>query len=94
MHFDPKSCLLGIQKCHDLLQSSSEYTMEQRRELGWDAAYDLRPWHEFPKCDSVLGVLLQNLSWGWLGAGGGPTKESANFGEKLRKCLLLSNDCK
>ena len=62
------------------------------RKPEWAAAYDLRPWCEFPgyageMITSAVPVFLQVLTFGMLGAGGGPTKESNTYAESLRRVI-------
>jgi hypothetical protein len=89
-HYDPATALERIKECHILLQTATKPlgTLE-RTEKGWDEAYDLRPWHEFPDSNriSVMGVVLQNITGGWFGIGGGPTKESICTGTQFREIV-------
>ena len=74
-----------------LQKSAKPISARERSNRGWDAAYDLRPWTEFPDMDRVgeskLSVVLQNITFGFLGAGGGPSDHSKNTGEHLRSFI-------
>merc|ERR1712154_625302 len=90
-HIDPA---LAKERCEEIYKrfgkKAKPMTEAQRKEMGWDTAYDLRPWHEFPDTDrlSVPSVVLQNVTLGIFGAGGGPDKESIDLGVTLRKQIL------
>jgi len=88
-HCDPVAALERIKDCHKMLQKSAKpISAGERSERGWDVAYDLRPWTEFPDTDkaieSMISVVLQNVTFGYFGAGGGPSEESISAGEHLR----------
>jgi hypothetical protein len=52
-------------------------TPEQLVQRGWSSAYSLRTWPDFPGVTvDIGGVVLQRLTMGLLGIGGGPTKDS------------------
>ena len=60
-------------------------TPEQLTQRGWNAAYSLRTWPDFPGTTvDVGGIVLQRLSMGLLGIGGGPTKDSKYVDEVAR----------
>lgn len=88
-HNDPETVQKKLVDCHELLKKSSTHSLEDRKSRGWDEAYDLRPWHEFPDSNriSALSVVLQNVTAGWFGCGGGPTEESNSYGQQLREAL-------
>jgi uncharacterized protein len=76
---------------HEWLSTSSKsLTDGQRKERGWDVAYDLRVWECFPgNSPTVAGVVLNSLTGGWLGCGGsGPTQESKDLAAAIRKALV------
>jgi len=90
-HFDCPSAIRRIKETHEILtKAAMTMSDSDRTKMGWDEAYDLRPWHEFPDTDriSISGVLLQNISFGFLGAGGGPTKDSLRNGSLLREHIM------
>jgi predicted aldo/keto reductase-like oxidoreductase len=95
-HYDPELVLQKLKECHGWFTNDNKGTLadklspDERKARGWDEAYDLRPWHEFPDMDrmTVKGVMLQNLTGGWLGIGGGPTTESKDYGALLRATLV------
>lgn len=93
-HYDPNSALVKVKETASLLnKTSKKLSPEQKKERGWDDAYDLRPWHEYPDTQRITipGIILQNLSGGWLGIGGGPTKDDLDFASKLR--VAVSSGC-
>jgi len=60
-------------------------TPQQLTERGWAAAYSLRTWPDFPGLTvNITGVLLQRLTGGLMGIGGGPTKDAAYVEEVKR----------
>ena len=90
-HYNPSLAKQRIQQAHEIVGPNSKpLTDAELRSRGWEEAYDLRPWHEFPDTDriSIPKVVLQNLTWGWFGAGGGPTRESNDFAETLRQAIV------
>lgn len=91
-HFDPTLATTRVLEVHKMLSPGNTIDKEERVKRGWDEAYDLRPWKEFPDTDnaSVKTVVLQNLTGGWLGTSGGPTKESVDLGARLRDVVASS----
>eukprot|EP00934_Nitzschia_sp_Nitz4_P008639 Nitzschia sp. Nitz4//scaffold84_size84139//30119//32022//NITZ4_005194-RA/size84139-snap-gene-0.120-mRNA-1//-1//CDS//3329559021//8629//frame0 len=90
-HFNPALAEERILEVTDLFKGEP-LSAAERTEKGWDMAYDLRPWHEFPDTERVSpkAVVLQNLTAGWFGAGGGPTAESVDLGEFLKSKIADS----
>lgn len=88
-HYDPKLALEKMKEVHEWFKKETKFTDDELKARGWDLAYDLTPWPEY--CDTnqanVTGVILQNLTKGLLGTGGGPTKSAAVFAQKLRESL-------
>lgn len=61
---------------------------KDRASKGWASAYDLRVWENFPGYEpSIPEVVLQNLSFGWLGAGGGPNHKALQYADRIRQAL-------
>ena len=91
-HYDPAAAAKKIRESEDFWARAikKDLTSTERKEKGWDQAYDLRPWHEFPDSEraNVLGVVLQNVTRGTFGSGGGPTAESTDLGAKIRKAIF------
>ena len=87
------AALEKIKEIHQLLSiKSSKITLDERKEKGWEEAYDLRPWNEYPDTmvasSNPLWVVLQNNFIGKLFySGGGPTSESIEAGDQLRKVI-------
>lgn len=94
-HYDPTLAIENMKETHKLLQKAAKPLGSQERVgKGWDAAYDLRPWTEFPDTERVMAnipsVVFQNISGGWFGAGAGPTKETVSTGNSFRELLQNS----
>jgi hypothetical protein len=89
-HFDSKLAAKRITDVHQLLGTSKTgLEKEELRKRGWDEAYDLRPWNEFPDVENanLTSVVLANLTSGVFGNGGGPTKLSVDLGAHLREVV-------
>lgn len=57
----------------------------QRKEQQWELAYNLVPWESYPGDNpNVGGVVLQNLSGGLVGSGGGPTELARRNSASIR----------
>jgi predicted aldo/keto reductase-like oxidoreductase len=91
-HYDSALAEKKLQECHEWLTKGKVLTEEELQERGWGAAYDLTTWHEFPDTNriSISGVILQNVSGGLLGIGGGPSDEVTAYAAELRR--ILSQD--
>lgn len=89
-HYDPKLAAKKLQECHEWLKKDTVFTDEELQARGWDTAYDLTTWHEFPDTNriSISGIILQNLSGGFLGIGGGPSDEVTAHAMELRRAIL------
>ena len=58
-HFDSEAAIKKINKVRDLLSSKSKkLTVEERKEKGWEEAYDLRPWNEYSDTKVIISNLL------------------------------------
>ena len=58
-HFNPKAAIKKINKVRDLLSSKSKkLTVEERKEKGWEEAYDLRPWNKYSDTKVIISNLL------------------------------------
>ena len=67
-----------------------ELTEEERRERGWDEAYNLTVWEEHSGQPTVSSVLLQNVTGGRLGiTGTGRTKQSIAEAKNMRKSFRI-----
>lgn len=86
-HYNPQLAKEKLAQVQEWLEKP--LSQEERAKRGWVQAYDLRTWHEFPDTAriSMSGVILQNVSGGWLGAGGGPTKESKDLAIRYRESI-------
>jgi hypothetical protein len=88
-HFDPEAALAKMAEVHSWLSKKANV---DREALECEVAYDLRVWMGYPGDDvSVTGVVLQNLTFGILGCGGGPTKSAAANAAALRNFLHLTS---
>jgi hypothetical protein len=89
-HYDPELAEEKIKEVHALLGRPAKiWTAEERSKRGWEEAYDLRPWTEFPDTErmSIPGLVLQNMTAGYFGNGGGPTAETVNLGQRIREFI-------
>mmetsp|Transcript_16482 Transcript_16482/g.35804 ORF Transcript_16482/g.35804 Transcript_16482/m.35804 type:complete len:183 (-) Transcript_16482:166-714(-) len=92
-HFDAELLKKKLAECHELLNSKTdEPTDEEKKEQGWDQAYNLTVWEEFPGQPTVSGVLLQNMTGGRMGiTGTGPTRASMVEAKNMRMSFSASN---
>lgn len=88
-HYDPLLAKKKLRECHEWLSKDNVLTEEEIKARGWDAAYDLTTWNEFPDTNriSVSGVILQNLSGGFLGIGGGPSDDITLLAADMRRAI-------
>lgn len=88
-HFDREEVKRKLAECHAWLTGANAPTEEEKKDRGWDTAYDLRAWPEYPDTDrmSMKGLFLQNLSGGRMGMGGGPTDEFAAYASQVRTLI-------
>lgn len=93
-HYDAELLMKKLKEVHELFSASKkEMSDAERKKNGWDAAYDLRPWNEYPDTGNVMKkmylVIAQNTTIGsCFYSGGGPTKESIQKGKQLRDAIL------
>jgi hypothetical protein len=82
-HYDPEAAVAKMAEVHSWLSSKADLN---REAMECEAAYDLRVWDGYPGGDNlgVTGVVLQNLTFGILGCGGGPTKSATVHAAALR----------
>ena len=81
-----------LPEAHAMLTSKKKWSDEEKKEKGWEDAYSLVTSEEFPGAGiTIPGVLLQNLTRGMMGAGGGPkskmTKKFSKEAEQVRKAV-------
>lgn len=88
-HYDPSLAASKMMECHKWLSGKSKMTKEELVERGWQSAYTLLTWNEFPDTNNAtaLGVVLQNVTGGLLGIGGGPNKQVTILADKIRACF-------
>ncbi|KAL7577274.1 hypothetical protein ACA910_002019 [Epithemia clementina (nom. ined.)] len=98
-HYDPPRALALMKQTHDWMVATPQTTPSndwatRQHALGFDAAYDLRVWDDFPGDMAKLtltSVLLQNFTFGLLGAGGGPTKAFTSMADRLIQLVREDN---
>ena len=83
-HYDPKRVVSNMEQMHEWMQIG-EKDDETRKAKGFEDAYDLRVWEEFPGAPTPKGVVLQNITFGLFGSRGGPTKTAPDLAAKLVK---------
>ena len=64
---------------------NGEMHESERKDRKWQAAYSLTTWNDYPGSFTLSGVLLQNLSGGLLGVGGGKDSKTFAQARALRK---------
>lgn len=57
----------------------------ERKNRKWQAAYSLTTWTDYPGTPNLTGILLQNLTGGLMGSGGGKDSKSLSQARSLRK---------
>jgi len=74
-----------MKETHEILTTP----LSEQQKKDFASAYTLLTWHEYPDTARLtpMKVLLQNLTFGWLGAGGGKTREIDNLAKALRQAL-------
>ena len=92
-HYDPVLATTRVEEIQKLFAKGKAMGKEERTNRGLDEAYDLRPWNEFPDTDnaSITSVVLQNLTRGWFGSTGGPTKNSLDLSALLRDMIIANH---
>ena len=90
-HVDADLVKKKLAECHEWLNSKKdELSEEERKERGWDEAYNLTVWEEHPGQPTVSGVLLQNVTGGRMGiTGTGRTKQSMAEAKNMRKSFRI-----
>jgi len=90
-HVDSESVKKKLAECHEWLYSKKdELTEEERKERGWDEAYNLTVWEEHPGQPTISGVLLQNVTGGRMGiTGTGRTRRSITEANNMRNSIRM-----
>mmetsp|Transcript_9048 Transcript_9048/g.24441 ORF Transcript_9048/g.24441 Transcript_9048/m.24441 type:complete len:121 (-) Transcript_9048:124-486(-) len=90
-HMDPNGAMIKIKNIHELINTKSTHTQEQLKALGWDDAYDLRAWIEFPDTERMskkkLKFIIQAITGIDLGIGGGSGTRPHAFAQEVRERL-------
>ena len=55
-HFDPVTVIRKLKECDTWLNSCANITEKQRKTRGWEMAYSLTPWVEYPGTYDRIGV--------------------------------------
>ena len=83
-HFDAEQAEKKMAECHKWLSKENKDGID-RVAMECEQAYDLRCWNSYPgDAPTLTGVMLQNVSFGYAGCHGGPTKSSDNYGKELK----------
>jgi len=77
---DPDRIRAIVKECYSWLAAdgSAKPSLAQRQEWGWDAAYSLTTWPDYPGPVNVGAIISQRLTMGLMG-GGGPKKASSDY---------------
>ena len=84
---DPSKVRAACYELHSWFgkDGAAKLTEQQLIERGWNNAFSLRTWIDYPGLSlTIPGVVLQRLTGGLLGVGGGPTKDSKYVEEVAR----------
>uniref|UniRef100_A0A7S1DBK2 Uncharacterized protein n=1 Tax=Cyclophora tenuis TaxID=216820 RepID=A0A7S1DBK2_CYCTE len=82
-HANPEVIKAKLQEAHEWLSPGS---VHDRTANGWEAAYDLRVWKNYPgDGPNMSRAVLYFVTFGWMGASGGPTQSSKRLTSRLRK---------
>lgn len=91
-HYNPKLALKKLKEVHDWLKRSNTINEDQREERGWQKAYSLTPWKEFPGDITVSAVIGGRLcTMAGLATGTGPSTEAQVEAKTMRE---LVRSCK
>jgi len=85
-HYDPELVKQKMEELDGWLRVDGTLTEEERNARGWDEAYSLTVWEEFPGAEiSASKVLLQNMTGGRMGISGtGPNRRASGLANSLR----------
>ena len=84
-HCDPETAKTYLKEVHDALNKKKKWTDAELKERGWDQAYNLTCWNDFP--GGVFSDILKNVfTFGYMGAGGPDNKFRATI-TSLRAAL-------
>ena len=92
-HMDAELVKKKLAECHEWLNSKNdELTEKERKERGWDEAYNLTVWQEHPGQPTISGVLLQNVTGGRMGiTGTGRTRQSIAEAKSMRASFRIQS---
>jgi hypothetical protein len=88
-HYNAKLVAHKLKEVHGWLCKNNIPTDAQRLERGWDRAYNLTCWEDYPgAAPTATGVVLQIVTLNQFGCGGGPNKVGFNaYANKVRESL-------
>ena len=91
-HYDPELAKSKLVELHNWLKKDSSLSEEEMKKLGWEKAYNLTTWEEFPgEIVSLKSVLLSRV--GILNSGGNndsATEEAKVMRGIVRRSSVLS----
>jgi uncharacterized protein len=92
-HYNAPLVIQKLKEAHEWLckKSTPAITESQRLERGWDRAYNLTCWEDYPgAAPTATGVLLQIVTLNQFGCSGGPNKgvDFSLYAKKIRECIL------
>ena len=84
-HYDASTAAANMKQVHEWMEAMDRDDSPSEREArGYDSAYDCRVWPSYPgDRPTMMGVILQNVTGGLLGSGGGRTQSSIDYTAKL-----------
>lgn len=95
-HYDPELAISKLVEVHNWLKKDTSLTEGEKAKLGWERAYNLTTWEEFPgEVLTVSGVLLSRLG---IKSGGGNSEDAVEEAKVMRgivrraSSLMVSED--
>lgn len=88
-HYDPELAMKKLSEIHSLMKKGNEITEAEKEERGWQQAYNLTTWQEFPgETITMSNVLMGRLNVA-LGrdTGTGPSGAALNEAETMRRII-------
>jgi hypothetical protein len=88
-HYDPELAMSKIVEVHNWLKKDASYSDDEKKGLGWNRAYNLTTWEEYPgEIISISNVLLSRVG---LKSGGGNNKEAVEEAKVMRGIVRRSS---
>ena len=95
-HYYPELAISKLVEVHNCLKKDTSLTKGDKAKLGWERAYNLTTWEEFPgEALTVSGVILSRLG---IKSGGGNSEDAAEEAKVMREIvrrassLMVSED--